>query len=176
YRHSGKRAAARAGGAAKRDQKLWGFRPQLTGGSDMELKELADQLNAASTEIKNAQAKMAEELESKGKVAEETKAALEEHQAKFQELVEQFDTMDKKLIELETEAKRFRPGGDAAEKKTLGQLFTESELYQGVKESQRGNNQPLQIQRKDITSLTSSAGALIRSDRDPEVYRNPNRP
>jgi HK97 family phage major capsid protein len=32
------------------------------------------------------------------------------------------------------------------------------------------------MEKKDITALAASAGALVRPDRDPTVYQNPNRP
>lgn len=141
----------------------------------MEIKELIESLNVASTEIKNAQSKMAEEIKTHGEASQETKAKLEEYQAKQAELADTIMKIDQKLIELEVEAKRFRTGG-AVELKTLGQAFVASDIYEGIKSSQRGNGSPVAMLRKDISSLAASAGALIRPDRDPEVYRDPFRP
>ena len=52
----------------------------------MELKDLADKLNTASTDIKNAQAEMQKEIKANGDVSAETKAAFEKHEANFAEL------------------------------------------------------------------------------------------
>lgn len=142
----------------------------------MDIKEFTEQFQTASTEIKNAQSKMQDEIKANGEAASETKAAVEQAEQKMTDMVKQFEAMDEKLIQLETEAKQFRPGGPAAQRKSLGELFTTSEVYEQVKSQGRGNNAPASFQRKDITSLTASAGALIRPDRDPEVYRDPSRP
>lgn len=141
----------------------------------MELKELAEQLNVASAEIKNAQADLQKQVKANGEATTETKAALEAAEAKQAELIAKFEAMDEKLVAVELEQKRFAHN-HPAQRKTLGQFFTESDVFEQVKSSGRGNNQPLEIARKDITSLAASAGALIRPDRDPEVYRDPNRP
>lgn len=142
----------------------------------MEIKEFTEQFQAASTEIKNAQAKMQDEIKSNGEATVETKKSVEQAEQKMSDMAQQFEALDQKLIQLETEQKQFRPGGARAERKSLGELFTTSEVYEQVKHSGRGNNAPASFQRKDITSLTASAGALIRPDRDPEVYRDPSRP
>lgn len=142
----------------------------------MDIKEFTEQFQTASTEIKNAQSKMQDEIKANGNAATETKAAVEQAEQNMADMVKQFEAMDEKLIQLETEAKQFRPGGAAAQRKSLGELFTTSEVYEQVKSQGRGNNAPASFQRKDITSLTASAGALIRPDRDPEIFRDPSRP
>jgi HK97 family phage major capsid protein len=140
----------------------------------MEVKELVEQMQTASTEIKNLIAAQASEIKSVGTVSAETKAALAETEKKFADLQAKFATMDTMLSDLQ--AKNSRPGAGQPERKTLGELFVASEIYAGVKSASRGNGQPLEIDRKSITSLTASAGSLIRPDRDPEVYSNPKRP
>ena len=142
---------------------------------EIELKELAEQLNTASAEIKNAQADMEKQIKANGEATTETKTALEEAEAKMSGLVEKFEAMDEKLAAVEVEQKRIQHG-EHNERKTLGQLFTESDVFEEVKSNARGTNKPMEIQRKDITSVEASAGALIRPDRDPEVYRDPSRP
>nr|AIF27695.1 major capsid protein [Alkalimonas phage phiMOD2.32-OM] len=135
----------------------------------MELKELADQLNAASTEIKNAQAKLQDELKTVGSESAETKAALAEAQKSYDELKGLFGKMDEKLIDLEQKAKR--PGFGMGEKKlSLGDYVVESQEFKAG-----GKTLYVELERKDITGAAGSAGALTRPDRDPEVYRNPSR-
>jgi len=141
-----------------------------------DLSQLVDGFKAATAEVKQLKEKHDAELKEMGAASAETKSALEQHEQKQAELVSQFEKMDAKLIELETEAKQFRPGGQRAERKSLGEMFTTSEVYEQVKSSGRGNGAPANFQKKDITSLSASAGALIRPDRDPEVHRDPFRP
>lgn len=142
----------------------------------MELKELVEQLNTANTELKNIKDTHAKEVKELGEAQTETKSALEASEQKMTELKEEFEAMDKKLIELETEAKRFRGhDGLQTEKKTLGQLVVGSEEF---KQSTEGKSKSLhvELEAKDITGLAASAGALTAPDRDPTVYRNPERP
>src|SRR5690606_2909879 len=138
----------------------------------IEIKELADKFSQNAIEIKNAQEKMLAEVKETGKAAAETKAALEKAQAEQAELKGRFEALDKQVIEMQLEAKRHKES-QAVERKSLGELFVKNELLSSIQNSRRG---VVEIEKKDITSLSTSAGALIRNDRDPEVYRNPNRP
>lgn len=140
-----------------------------------EIKELAEAFKNNATEIKNAQEKVANEVKELGEASTETKAALEKAVQTQDELKSRFEKMDEKLIEMEKETKRLS-SNQRPEVKTAGQLFTASDVYEGVKAANAGDNKPFVIEKKDITALPASAGALIRPDRDPEVYRNPNRP
>lgn len=142
----------------------------------MDIKELTDKFQTNATEIKNAQAKIETELREQGEASAETKAALEKAQAEQGELKSMFEKMDEKLISVEKELKRFQERETETEVKTAGSIFVKSEIFESLQKSNRGNGLPLVIEKKDITSLPTSAGALIRPDRDPEVYRNPNRP
>lgn len=139
----------------------------------MELKQLAEQLNTASTEIKNAQEKLATELKTVGAESAETKKALAEAEANFSELKGLFEKVDEKLIAIEQKAARPQFGQGAGE--TLGDLFVKSEVGQLLK-SDQGLGRAVQIEKKDITSGGGSAGALVRPDRDSRVFQNPNRP
>ena len=145
------------------------------GGGPSEIKQLATLFQTNATEIKSAQDRMAAEVKANGEAAAETKAALEAAVAAQTELKSLFEAMDTKLIELEKENKRLSDNAPS-ERKSLGQMFTASDIYSGMKAAGRADNMPVVIEKKDITSLSTSAGALIRPDRDPEVYRDPNRP
>lgn len=137
-----------------------------------EIKKLAAAFQGNAAELKNAQEKLEAEIKANGEATAETKTALEAAKAAQDELKSQFEKMDQKLIELEKENKRIREEAPT-ERKTAGQVFVENELFASLASTKRGS---LTIEKKDITSLPASAGALIRPDRDPEVYRNPNRP
>lgn len=134
----------------------------------MELKELVEQLNTANTELKNMRNKHAEEIKELGDAQAETKTKLDEAEAKFADMVAKFENVDVALKEIQ--AKNKRPGyTQDGEVKTLGSAFVASEVYSEIKANGRGNSQPVEI--KDITSLSTSAGALQDAYRDPEVYR-----
>lgn len=134
----------------------------------MELKDLKDLLEAKSKEIADANAKLSAEMEAKGTQVAELKTALDK-------AVSDFEAVDAKLVELEL-AQKNAFAGKQVERKTIGQLFTDSDVFGQIKADGRGSNQPFTMSRKDISSLAASAGALVRPDRDPEVYRDPNRP
>ena len=138
----------------------------------MELKELAEKLNTASTEIKNAQETHAKELKELGEASAETKSRLEASEKNFAELKELFEKADSKLKELELKGQR--PNGGAEEAKSLGEMFTSSEVGVMLK-SEQGLGRKVEIEKKDITSGAASAGALVRPDRDSRVFQNPNR-
>jgi len=140
----------------------------------MELKEFTEQLNAASTELKNAQAKIADEVKANGEASKEAKAMAEKAEANFTELKGMFDQVNAKLADME--AKAARPGNGLAEVKSMGQQFVGSDVYAQMKSHGRGNNQPVTMEKKDVTSLAASAGALVRPDRDSRVFQDPNRP
>lgn len=138
----------------------------------MELKELAEKLNTASTEIKNAQETHAKELKELGEASAETKSRLEASEKNFTELKELFEKADSKLKELELKGQR--PNGGAEEAKSLGELVVKSAEFEALPSNAKSLY--VEFESKDITGLAASAGALTRPDRDPEVYRNPNRP
>ena len=142
----------------------------------MEIKDLVEQLNTNSTEIKNAQDKMQKEIKANGEASVETKAAIAKFEQANTELKELFAKMDDKLKALEVKANAPKFGVDGQEFKSIGQLFVESDVFSEMKANNRGSNNPFTLEKKDITSLAASAGALIRPDRDSRVFQNPNRP
>ena len=140
----------------------------------MELKEFTEQLNAASTELKNAQSKMAEEIKANGAASQEAKALAEKAEANFTELKSMFEKVDEQLKEMQVKQSRHGQGG--RELKSLGAAFTSSDVYKSMESSGRGSNQPMSMDKKDISNLAASAGALVRPDRDGRVFQDPNRP
>lgn len=140
----------------------------------MEIKELVEQLNAKSKDIKSTQESMQAEIKASGEVSTELKSALEKHESQFTELKGMFDAVDEKLKEIE--AKNARPNGGMMERKSLGEKFIESDVFTQLKSNNRGNGVPFEMDKKDISNLASSAGALVRPDRDGRVFQDPNRP
>ena len=138
----------------------------------MEIKDLVEQLNTASTEIKNAQDKMQTEIKANGEAAAETKAAFDKANGQMDELKNQFAKVDEKLIALEKASKRHSAAA-GPERKSLGQAFVEGV---DLNEAYAQKRASVDFQRKDISNLAASAGALVRPDRDTTVYRNPSRP
>ena len=134
----------------------------------MELKDIKDLLEAKSKEIAEANAKLMVEVEAKGGQVDELKTALDK-------AVNDFEALDKKLIEVELAQKNMF-AAKTTQKKTLGNMFVGSDVFEGMKANNRASNQPFVAERKNLTSLAASAGALVRPDRDPEVYRDPSRP
>lgn len=141
----------------------------------MEIKDLVTKFNASSAEIKAAQDVLAAEIKANGEATAETKAALETAQNAQAEMKGLFESMDEKLIAVQTEMKRVREHGHKPEFKTAGEIFIQSPVFEALQKTNRGNNDPVTIERKDITTLATSAGALVDIQRDPTVYRDPSR-
>jgi HK97 family phage major capsid protein len=140
----------------------------------MEIKDFVEQFNVKTAEIKAHNDSVAAEIKENGKVNAETKSALESAQKELGELKSLFDSVDGKLKELQEKASR--PNYGMEESKTIGQLFVESDVYDSMKSNGRGSNMPFAVEKKDITALAASAGALVRPDRDSRVFQDPNRP
>ena len=140
----------------------------------MELKDLVDKLNASTTSIMDAQSKASDEVKSLGEASEATKAAIEKHTAEQSELKELFNKLDTELKGMQLKAQKYDVSNPV--RKSMGQLFTESKEYIDASASNAHSTQAVTLEKKDITALAASAGALVRPDRDPTVYQNPNRP
>ena len=140
----------------------------------MEIKELVEKLNDSTKNIATFQAKVLSESKELGDVTQETKAKLETQVAAHGELKELFNALDTELKSMQVKAQ----GYDVAnvQRKTLGELFTSSAAYAHAKDSGATSVPVVNMEKKDITALAASAGALVRPDRDPTVYQNPNRP
>lgn len=137
----------------------------------MEVKEQLEQFSKefkeVGTSIAEFKTKAEAELKAAGEVAAETKAKLEESEKKQAELIKTFQSMDAKLIEMQLEQKRSYGNAAPAHRKTLGAEFVGAEAYKSNNGRSTGD-----VEIKDISSLAASAGALVRTDRDPEVYRS----
>lgn len=137
----------------------------------MDIKELAQAVNEATTAVTAIKEKHDAELKANGDALAETKSALkaaeEKAAAKTDELKSLFEKMDAKFADMEAASKRFN--GVATAVKSAGQAFVESDVYADMAGKGRANGMPFEV--KDITGTAASALALARPDRDPEVYR-----
>jgi len=140
----------------------------------MEIKDLVDKLNASTTSIMDAQKKASDEVKSLGEASEATKAIIEKHTVEQTELKDLFNKLDTELKSMQVKAQKYDIAN--VQRKTLGELFTTSTAYTHAKDSGATSVPVVSMEKKDITALAASAGALIRPDRDPTVYQNPNRP
>ena len=124
----------------------------------MEIKDMVEAVNGLGEEVKSLRQKQEAEIKELGSVTTETKAAFDQR----------LDDMNQALIKVQE--KQIEIGNrkaETVEAKTLGQLFTDQEIKL---------NQERTFERKDITSGAGSAGALARSMRVPEIYKEPDRP
>jgi HK97 family phage major capsid protein len=140
----------------------------------MEIKDLVEKLNASTTSIMDAQKKASDEVKSLGEASEATKAIIEKHTTEQVELKDLFNKMDTELKSMQVKAQKYDVAN--VQRKTLGELFTSSASYTHAKDSGATSVPVVNMEKKDITALAASAGALVRPDRDPTVYQNPNRP
>ena len=141
----------------------------------MEIKELSELFQKNATEIKNANEQLAKEVKANGEATAETKAALALAENGQTELKNTLEAMDKKLIELEVEAKRLKEN-TPREAKSAGDLFVKSDGFGSLAHAVKNGGMSFGIETKDITTGAASAGALVDTYRDPTVYRDPNRP
>jgi len=140
----------------------------------MNITDLKDHLDAASNEMKSLVERQSAEIKAHGETSKQAAALIEKADKRLAELTQELEAKEKRLVEVEKRAARPGFGGDA-EVKTLGQLYVESEAYSHAKSIGRGNNVPVEVERKDITSASGSAAALVNQYRNPEIYKNPDR-
>ena len=140
----------------------------------MDIKDLKAHLDTASAELKSLVERQSDEIKSHGEASKQAADAIAKADARMAEMSQELEAKEARLAEVEKKAARPSFGGQA-EVKTLGQLYVESEAYTHAKSIGRGNNVPVEIERKDITSAAASAGALTDQFRNPEIYKNPDR-
>lgn len=130
---------------------------------------MSDELKQLLDEVKKTADAVAE-VKGQGAEIAGTKVKQSELEAKFAELQAELKAVEEKQAAVELEAKRFQAGAQAKpEVKSIGGEFVKSDVFAAMANGAIVNT-PVEV--KDITSLGTSAGALIRPDRDPEVYRS----
>lgn len=140
----------------------------------MDIKDLKAHLDTASAEMKALVERQSDEIKAHGEASKQAADAIAKADARLAEMTAELQAKEARLAEVEKKAARPSFGGEA-ERKSLGQMYVESEAYAHAKSIGRGNNVPVEIERKDITSAAGSAGALTDQFRNPEIYKNPDR-
>ena len=142
----------------------------------MDIKELKGHFDQAATEMKGLVERQSEEIKKYGETTNATAAEMKSVGERLEAMQGDVKSFDEKLKDIE--AKSNRPGfGAMPERKSLGQMFVESDQYKSTRERSMKSVAPVQIDgsffKKDITSAAASAGALIDAMRLPEIYRDP---
>lgn len=136
----------------------------------IEIKGLMDALAKRDEEIKNFVEKANKEIAETGKIATDTKGAIEL-------LAKGADGLLARVNELEQKLARRGGGADGdSGAKSYGEQFTETDDFQALVSKGRGS---ARMHVKDITSVTTGAGgvgAAIEPARLPGVVRGPDRP
>lgn len=134
----------------------------------MELKdEILGALKAHADQLSAAIAKSETELKEFGKVAESTKNEIAALSQKGQEIEARLSALEQNSV---------KDKDPKAERKSLGQMFTEFDGFKEFAGKQRHKGQSRALELRDITSGAASAGDGIWSYRDPEIVSNPYRP
>lgn len=130
------------------------FGRKNAGGADdkLEIKGLLDSLKERDSEIKSWCEKAANEIKETGKVASETKSALEK-------LSEEGVKTNERILELEQKLAR-RGGGEDNVVKSVGEMMTDSEDFKSFAQKGRGTARLNLKAVANITSATSGQGGV----------------
>lgn len=160
-------------------------------GNAARLSELKKSLDNLSGEVKSTFADMQKQIEEKGEANPETKAKLEELTGGYSQVTEDLKALSDRMEEVELKIGRASAQGatDAAEGKTLGQLFVEHEktkvAHKGGATSTRKVKMPIGLvrghQQKAFPDPVSGdsgggGGALVDEFRWDTVIQQPLRP
>jgi len=129
----------------------------------MELQELKGHLDTVKSEITSAVAKRDAEIKQYGEATEATRKALTAATERLDTIKGDMDRIDARVIEMEKSAQR--QFGGAAEAKSLGAQFVESQEYKNA--NSRGTN-AVRV-NKALSNLAASAGALVQPQRRADV-------
>ncbi len=147
----------------------------------MDLTQLKDEIQKTMVEIKASVDKRDAEIEKHGKATEETGKAIDAATRRLDDIKQDLDravedkkAMDDRIAELEKKAGK-PDYGDGPADMSIGKMFVESDAYKSAVKKGDRRIDTVSI-KKDISTGTASAGYLIRPDRRPEVYMEPERP
>lgn len=139
---------------------------------EQELKSLASDLKNATAEVRTFAEKAQAEVKELGKMTQETKAgadkALFDMNAEVKGIITRITEVEQKIVR--------RPGGQAEERKTLGQMVIDSKELKALKEAGGRGSIHMSFEAKDITSGTGTVGtgvspatSLVVPERQPIV-------
>jgi len=129
----------------------------------MDISELKGHLDTVKSEITAAVSKRDSEIKQYGEATEATRKALTSATERLDTIKGDMDRIDARVIEMEKAAQR--QFGGAAEAKSLGQQFVESNAYKNA----RSNGTDSVRVNKALSNLAASAGALVQPQRRADV-------
>jgi HK97 family phage major capsid protein len=136
---------------------------------------LKEHLEKASAELKSLVSLQETEIKKHGQVTEKTAQSVDALDKRLSSIMQDVEEKAARIQELEK--KMARPDfSQDREVKTIGSIFTSSSAYKKAQERGLNSVDSVEIERKDITSAAASAGGLIDNYRNPEIYKNPDRP
>jgi len=142
----------------------------------MDIKELKNHFDQAAEEMKGLVTRQSEEIKKYGETTDATAAQIKTVGERLEAMQGDVKSVDERLKDIEVKANRPGFGGVEA-RKSMGQLFVDSDEYKNSRARGLKSVSPVQIAgsffQKDITSAAGSAGALIDAMRLPEIYRDP---
>jgi HK97 family phage major capsid protein len=142
----------------------------------MDIKELKGHFDQAAAEMKSLVERQSDEIKSYGETTTQTAAQIKAVSERIESMQGDVKSFDEKLKDIEAKSNRLGFGA-VPERKSLGQMFVESNQYKHARERSLKSVDSVQIEgsffKKDITSAAASAGALIDAMRLPEIYRDP---
>ncbi|HUG56618.1 MAG TPA: phage major capsid protein [Candidimonas sp.] len=134
----------------------------------MEIKEeILQAVKQHADQVAEAIAKSEHELKELGRVTDETKNEIAAFSEKFAEAESRLSAVEQMAVKRTSEPEQ---------KRTLGQVFVESDEFKEFAGKQRHKGQSRALEVKDITSGSASAGDGIWSYRDPAIVSDPFRP
>jgi HK97 family phage major capsid protein len=136
-----------------------------------DLLEIKKALDETMGNIKSAVETQQAEIKKYGETQSATAKAIAEHNARFDEIQAE---MKGRMDQLEAGLNRPQQG-QSAESKSIGERFTNSEEYKSFM-AKGGRGESGNVELKDITGASASAGGLIPEYRVPTVFANPDRP
>ena len=136
-----------------------------------DIKDLKETFETAANEMKNLVSRQSEEIEKCGESTRQTAEAIQKADARLHEITAEIEAKEARITELEK--KMNRPGfGGEVEKKSLGQMFTESDEFVNRKGMETGL---VTFDQKAITNANGSAGQLVIPTYDNNIYKDPAR-
>lgn len=129
--------------------------------------EILEAVKQHADQVTDAIAKSEHELKEFGKVTEETKNQVAQMSEKFAETEARLAAIEQLAV---------RANNEVEQKRTLGQMFVDSDEFKEFAGKQRHKGQSRALEIKDITSGSASAGDGIWSYREPGIVSDPYRP
>lgn len=142
----------------------------------MDIKELKGHFDQAANEMKSLVERQTEELKKYGTTTDETAKQMKSLGETLDSMQDEVKKYDERIKDMEAKSNHPGFGGQPQISKSIGQQFVESEAFSNRKSGQKSIS-PVDFGssffRKDITSASASAGALVQAMRLPEIYADP---